>query len=880
MVRVSRKNEGESLIPQKEIIIRPPRALAYLLSFFTSKYDHDTLWGDFDEMYRMIFQERGKRVANRWYLLQIVRALPSFLLYNLYWRFYMFKNYLIVALRTVKRQKIYSFINILGLAIGIACCLMIYLYVSYEMSYDKFHPDYSRIYRVATDSRFQSRSHVWALTPAPLVPVLEEDFPQIEQAARILSKGRGVVEKDRQLSFADRIFYADPKVFDLFGISFLNGESSTALLRPRTMVITQSFSGIHFGKNNPIGQTLTIDSDEYEITGVVPDPPSNTHIRYNILMNIDDLAEDSHMTSWNHMYLYSYIKLKKGIEPKDFEEQIRHIADIHTMDRGGTKGLRQEYFLQQIGNVHLRSHLIAEMDRPGSPLYLYIFSAVGCVILLLACINFMNLATARSAYRAKEVGMRKVIGAHRKQLVSQFLGESLITAIFALLLSVFIAEIMRPYFNELSGEKFLFIDFFQPGVLVLLIVFALFAGLVAGSYPAFLLSAFKPVIILRGFSRSGNRSAVLRKTLVIFQFAVSVFLIICTFIIYSQLNFMKEYPLGFEKEQKIVIPVREDISAKYENIKSEFLSHPTIQRATVSSSIPGWGIHMHFFKMSEGNNTEERSLNHLYVDYDFLETYKIEVLTGRSFQKEMRTDASDAYVVNESAVKVFDLDSHKEMIGKTIDCGDIPKRIIGIINDFHFYGLQGTVDPLVLEIKPSKFSFLTLSMNTESLSETFSFLEEKWRELFPSHPLEYSFLDEDYNLQYRSEERTGKLFAVFTFLGFFIAGLGLFGLASFTSEQRTKEIGIRKVLGASVSKIAMSMTLDFIKWILVASFVSWPFAFWVSKKWLEDFAYRIHIPVAAFIIASLIAFFIALSTVSYQALKAAVSNPVDVLRYE
>jgi putative ABC transport system permease protein len=343
---------------------------------------------------------------------------------------------------------------------------------------------------------------------------------------------------------------------------------------------------------------------------------------------------------------------------------------------------------------------------------------------------------------------------------------------------------------------------------------------------------------------------------------------------------MKDYPLGFEKAQKIVIPVKEDISTKYENVKSEYLNYPTVHRATVSSSIPGWGIHMHYFRMSEGNNTDEHSLQHLYVDFDFLRTYKIEVLTGRSFQRDMRTDASEAYVINESAVKVFGLDSNEEILGKTIDCGDVPKRIIGVINDFHFYGLQGSIDPMVLEIKPSKFSFLTLSVNTDSLSATFPFLEEKWRELFPAHPFEYFFLDEDYNIQYRSEERTGKLFAVFTFLGFFIACLGLFGLASFTSQQRTKEIGIRKVLGASVSKIAMVLAMDFTKWIVVASFVAWPIAYWISKKWLEDFAYRINIPVAAFFIASLIAFFIALCTVSYQALKAAVSNPVDVLRYE
>lgn len=860
--------------------MRPPRVFDNLLKLFTSKYDHDTLWGDFDEMYQMIFQKRGKGFANRWYMTQILRAMPSFLLHTLYWRFYMFKNYVKVALRTIKRQKVYSFINILGLAIGIACCLLIYLYVSYEMSYDKFHPDSSRTYRVATNSRIQARSHMWALTPAPLAPVLEEGFPQIEHAARILFKGRGVVEKDQQLSFADRIFYSDPEVFKLFGIQLLHGESSNALLRPNTMVITQSFSAIHFGQDNPVGKTLTIDRTEYEITGVVPDPPSNTHFRYNILMNINDLANDYHMSSWNHMYLYTYIKLRKDIEPNDFEANIRHVADIHRKSEGEKGGVKQEYFLQPVGAIHLHSHLLAEMDQPGSPLYLYIFSAVGLVILLLACINFMNLATARSMNRAMEVGMRKVIGAHRRQLVGQFLGESLLTAVIALTLSLLLAEILRPFFNELSGKKFLFIDFFQPGLLFLLIALALFAGLIAGSYPAFLLSAFKPVTILRGFLRAGTRSAELRKALVIFQFAVSVFLIICTFVIYRQISFMKDYPLGFEKEQKLVIPVRVDISTKYENIKNEFLNHPTVHRATVSSSIPGWGIHMHYFRLSEGNNREEHSLQHLYVDFDFLQTYEIDLMSGRSFQKELRTDASEAYIVNESAVKVFGLDSHQEILGKTIDCGDVPKRIVGVINDFHFYGLQGAIEPLVLEIMPSKFNFLTLSVNTDNLSTGLPFLEDKWRELFPGYPFEYFFLDEDYNLQYRNEERTGKLFAVLTFLGFFIACLGLFGLASFTAEMRTKEIGIRKVLGASVSKIAMLLTMDFTKWILVASVVAWPLAFWISKKWLEDFAYRINIPFAAFIIATLIAFLVALVTVSHQALKAAISNPVEVLRHE
>ena len=860
--------------------MQPPRLAQNLFRLFANKFEHETLIGDFDEMYQITLRERGRFFANQWYWRQVFRAMPAFSINTIYWSFYMFRNYLKVGLRTVKRQKIYSFINILGLAIGMACCLMIYLYVSYEMDYDKFYPDFSRIYRVATDNRLQSRSHVWALSPAPLAPVLKEGFPQIEHVARIMRRERGVVEKDEQLSFVDRIIYADAEVFRLFGIPFLIGEPSSALLRPHTMVITQSFAGIHFEHNNPIGQTLTIDSTEYEITGVVPDPPSNTHLKYNIIMTIDDLADDYHMASWSHMYLYTYIKLKKGVDPSGFEEKVRHVADPHTKSQIGEGGMRQEYFLQPVGDIHLHSRLIAESGRPGNPLYLYIFSAVGLVILLLACINFMNLATARSTNRAKEVGMRKVIGAHRNQLISQFLGESLLTAFFALVLSLLIAEILRPFFNELSGKEFLFNDFFQPGLISLLIGLALFVGLAAGSYPAILLSAFKPVTILRGFSHAGTRSAIMRKILVIFQFAVSVFLIICTFVIYMQIGFMKDSPLGFEKEQKFVIPVREDISINYETIKSEFLNHPSVLRATVSSSIPGRGIHMHDFRMTEGDKTERYSFQHLYVDLDFLQTYGIEIIAGRPFQRQMRTDVSEAFIVNESVVKVFGLDSPQEALGKTIDCGDVPKKIVGVINDFHFYGLHGTIEPLVLEIKPSKFSFLTLSVNTVNLSDTFPFFEEKWRKLFPARPFEYFFLDEDFNLQYQNEEKTGKLFAVFTFLGFLIACLGLFGLASFTSEQRTKEIGIRKVLGASVTKIAMLLTKDFTKWVIVASLVAWPMAYLATQKWLQNFAFQADINFSVFILATLTALIIALLTVSYQAMKAAVSNPVDVLRNE
>jgi putative ABC transport system permease protein len=868
------------LIYLKKKALRPPKIAEYLLKLFANKFEHETLIGDFDELYQITLRERGRFFANQWYWRQILRAIPSFFINTVYWSFYMFRNYLKVALRTVKRQRIYSFINILGLAIGIACCLMIYLYVSYEMSYDKFYPDFSRIYRVATDNRFQSRSHLWALSPAPLAPVLEEGFPQIEIVARIMRRERGVVEKDEQLSFADRIFYADAEVFRLFSIPFLIGEPSSALLRPHTMVITQSIAGIYFEHNNPIGQTLNIDGTEYEVTGVVPDAPSNTHLKYNIIMTINDLADDYHMSSWNHMYLYTYLKLSEGAKPNGSAEKIRHVADPHTLSQTEEGGMKQEYFLQPVGDIHLHSHLIAELGRPGNPLYLYIFSAVGLVILLLACINFMNLATARSANRAKEVGMRKVIGANRTQLISQFLGESLLTAFLALVLSVLIAEILRPFFNDLSRKEFLFTDFFQLGLLYLLIGLMLFVGFAAGSYPALLLSSFKPVTILRGFSSEGTRSAVLRKALVIFQFAVSVFLIICTFVIYRQIGFMKDYPLGFEKKQKLVIPVREEISNNYETIKNEFLYHPSVLRATVSSSTPGRGVHMHDFRMVEGDKTERHSFQHLYVDLDFLQTYEIEIIAGRPFQREMRTDVSEAFIVNESVVRVFGLDSPQKALGKTIDCGDVPKKIVGVINDFHFYGLQGPTEPLVLEIKPSKFNFITLSVNTANLSDAFSFFEEKWRGLFPGHPFEYFFLDEDFNLQYQSEEQMGELFTVFTFFGLIIACLGLFGLASFTAQQRTKEIGIRKVLGASVSKIALLLTKDISKWVLVASLFSWPIAYFASKKWLQNFAFQADLHFSIFILATLTTLIIALLTVSYQAMKAAMSNPVDVLRHE
>jgi putative ABC transport system permease protein len=796
----------------------------------------------------------------------------------------MLRNYLKIALRNFQRHKGYSFINIAGFAIGMACCLLILIYVRHELSYDRYHKDVERIYRIVIDIRTQTANRVFSLVSPTVAPALKADFPQVEYAARAIPTSSRLVRKGDRFFYEDRFMYADQELFDIFTIPFIHGNPQEALTRPQTLVISERMAQKYFGSSSPIKETLEMNRKEYEITGVVADSPENTHLKYDFIASLETLKDWGEMTNWHSTMFYTYLKLKPKVNVEEFSQQVSRIADKYVGERLRSWGDTYHYFLQPISSIHLHSHLRYESEPPGNPIYIYILSFVGLFILLIACLNFMNLSTARAANRGKEVGLRKVVGAKKLQLIGQFLGESLLVAFLSLGLALVIARFAIPLLNNLTGISLSFDLFLNPFVLFSLICGAIMVGLAAGLYPAFVLSAFRPAVTLKGAMSSGSRDLALRKVLVVSQFAISVVLIIGTLTMYKQFKFMKNQYLGFEKDQKLILPLRGGINIKenYETVKDMFSKHSSITGATVSSNVPGRGVSNFSIKLVGEEDDKSQSMFHMYFDHDFIPDYGIEIVAGRAFQKGMSTDIRGAFLINEAAVKAFGLSNPEEALGKRLltGYGGRVNPVIGVTKNFHYRGLQTEVEPLVMEFLPEAFDTVTLSLDIADLKESLAFVESQWKELFPENPFESFFLDVDFDRQYRADEQVGSIFGIFTFLGLSIACLGLLGLASFMAQSRIKEIGIRKILGASVAGIVFMLSKQFTKWVLLASIIAWPIAYFAMHSWLQEFAYRINIGILTFVLSAVLALLIALLTVSYQAIKAAISNPVDALRYE
>lgn len=796
----------------------------------------------------------------------------------------MFKNYLKIAFRNISRYKGYSFINIFGLAIGIICCIFIFLYVHHEMSYDRYHTDHERIFRVAEDIQTKTANRIFAPVSPPLAPALKENFPQVEYAGRLMELSPRLVKYKDKIFYESNGFTADQAVLHIFTIPFLKGNPSEALVRPHTLVVTEKMAAKYFGDDDPLGKTLKLNNQEYEITGVVDNPPANTHWKYNFLISLKDYEKARFMTNWHATMAYTYIKLAPGVNVNVFETQVRHIADKYVGNILKGWGEVYRYFLQPISDIHLHSHIRYEIEPPGNPNMIIIFSTVGLLVLLIACINFINLTTARSANRAKEVGLRKVVGGQRKQLIFQFVGESFILALAALIAAMSFSGLIMPLFNSLLGTQFTPSSLYQLPVLLVMFGLVLFIGLAAGLYPAFILSGFKPASALKATLSTGSTRSLLRKILVVMQFSISIILIIVTIGVHQQLQFMKYQYLGFDKEQKLVIPFRGGISIEknYNMVKNQYLQYPGILNAAVSSNVPGRGVNNFAVKLVGEDDDRNQSMFHLYFDPDFIPHYHVKMVAGRAFDKEMATDEKKTCLINRAALKAFGWRSPQQALGKVLNTGyggrDL--RIIGVTENFHYRGLQFQVEPLVMEWNPEQFRSMTLTINTENLDETLTFAEKTWKSLFPGYPYEYYFLDEDFNKQYLAEERTGALFGVFTILGQFIACLGLLGLAAFTTRQRTKEIGIRKVMGASISGITFLVSKEFLKWVVLANIIAWPAAYIAVNQWLGSFAYRAPIGIWSFIVSSALALLVAIVTVSFQSIRAAATNPAEALHYE
>jgi putative ABC transport system permease protein len=810
----------------------------------------------------------------------------------------MLKNYLKIALRNLLRHKGYSLINVAGLAVGIACCLLILLYVQDELAYDRHHEKAGQIYRAALDGRLADKDFHFAVSCAPLAVILPQELPEVLASTRLRNRSGVLVRSGEKRFTEDHIFYADSTVFGVFTFPLVQGDPKTALAHPNAIVLTVAMAAKYFGDENPIGKTLALDDQDYQITGVMQDAPRQSHFHPDFLAAMATLP-DSRDPSWLNNNFYTYLVLPANTSATEFEAKVATVVKKYVdpqvkaavgigFDEFVASGGRYRYYLQRLPDIHLHSKLDVEIEANGDIKYLYIFSAIAVFILLIACINFMNLATARSANRAKEVGIRKVLGSFRSQLVQQFLSESILISVIALLIAIGLAELLLPFFNNLAAKQ-LQADFLSGNPARFgLIGFALLVGIIAGSYPAFFLASFQPVSVLKGkLSRPGGTgSRWLRSGLVVFQFAISIALIAGTAVVQQQLQYVQRQNLGFDKEHVVVIQKAGKLKQQSPAFKQELLRSPEVLNASAATEVPGRWFSNTTVQPEGAPPDRFELLWYLAADEDFVKTLGMKIIAGRNFSKAFSTDSS-AVILNETAVKRLGL---TEAVGKKIVLmgrtreESLKFTVIGVLKDFHFESLRQEIRPLALfpqrALRERAPGFVAVRLRPKNLPATLAFLENKWREFVPHHPFEYSFLDADFEALYRAEQRTGRIFGAFSALAILIACLGLFGLASFMTEQRTKEIGVRKVLGASVAQVVILLSKDFTRLVLIALMIAAPAAYLAMNRWLQDFAYRIEISWWVFALAGSVALFIALLTVSTQAIKAALANPVEALRYE
>ncbi len=854
--------------------VHPPRFGHWLLCRIYEKGDHFTLIGDFGEIYEEMINDKGKTSAFLWYWGQIIRLLPSIISNNVYWSVQMVKNYLKVALRNIRRYKGYSFINIAGLAIGLACCLLITIWVLDELSYDRFHENSANLYRVEEDQHYSGRIFYVYVTPYPLGPALKAEIPEIMDATRVVWPGGVLFKRGDNSFFEDNGRAVDPSFLKMFTYPLIKGDKNSALDSPYSLLITEDLAKKYFGEDNPIGKVITLNNQhEFTVTGVLENIPHNSYLQFDFLFPYEILKRSGQTREqdFGTNSIYTFVQLPDGTPLGQANQKI--FGFIRTKIPESRTDLR----LMAFTRLHLHEFFGYEKSA-GAIQYVYIFSVIAFIVLLIACINFMNLSTARSANRAKEVGLRKVVGAVKGHLVRQFYGESVVYAFIALVFAVGIVTLLLPAFSHLSGKE---LSWGVAGIATVLIGLAgitLFTGLVAGSYPAMFLSAFQPARVLKGSLFSGSGGARFRRVLVVVQFALSILLIIGTAVVYQQLNYIKTIRLGWDKEHLVYIPLRADTKKSYSALKQALIQNPQVLNVSGTSQLPTYIGSNSGGAQWEGKDPELQILiGFNAVDFDFTETLKIEMAEGRSFDKEYAADHSKSWIVNEEVAKLMDKDS---VIGERFSHVGVEGTIIGVMKNFHYQNLRNKIEPLAIVVDQDSLNYMIIRIPPEGVSISLGFIEKTWKQIIPNYPFEYRFMDDRYDMMYRSEERIGTLLRYFAVLAVFVACLGLFGLASFMAEKRTKEIGIRKVLGASVPQITRLLCKEFFLLVLMANVIAWPAAYFIMRKWLQSYAYRVDLGYFAFIGAMLLALFVAILSVSYQAIRAARANPAESLRYE
>jgi len=786
-------------------------------------------------------------------------------------------NYVKTAWRKARREKAYAAINLVGLAVGLACAILTALYVRHELGFDRYHLRNDRIYRLTTGVRGGAYEGI-AKVPGPWGLAALKEIPGIERAARFVLMNEILVGRGEVRSYESGGMYADPSVFDVFTFPLLRGDPATALSRPGTVVLTESFARKFFGAADPVGGTLTFDSkNDYLVTGIIRDVPAESHFSFDFLVSLETYANPMR-EDWQWNQFYTYFLLEEDGSPEAVLAEFPELLGRHMAPADASRYAPQ---LQRLTDIHLRSHLFREIQPNSDIANVYIFSAIALLVLAIAGINFMNLTTARALARAKEVGVRKAVGASRRQLARQFLGESVFMSASAYAASLGVAALLLPVFRPLAGRSLALFGASQIGFLAAMAGLALAVGLAAGIYPAFVLSAFQPSDALRGQAR-GIRGDRLRKGLVVFQFAASAFLLVATGIVRDQLHYVQGKRLGFDIDHLIVVPIREDgMRSGYETVKRELMGVPGVISVSASGNLPGgsdWGVPYE----AEGFSPDRLPpMRQLLVDRDFVATYKLELAAGRSFSLDHPTDATSAVMINEEAARQL---GWADPLGRTMAVPVLkhgPSPVIGVIRDFHFRSLREKIGPImVLVATPEMMTVVSLRIRATDVPATLAGLDRKWRELDPAHPFTYSFLDERFARLYERERRTGTLLLSVAGLAVLVACLGLFGLAAYAAGKRTKEIGIRKAVGASARSIVVLLSKDFTRLIAIGYLAALPVVVWLMGRWLESFAYRTAIGIGPFVAAGLAVLAAGWLSVGFQSVRAARANPTDALRYE
>ncbi len=799
----------------------------------------------------------------------------------------MIRNYFKIAWRYLLKNKGYSFINIGGLAIGMTCFLLIVLFIKNELSYDNYHEKGKNIYRVVHHSSENNIEDRWVWGNAPVGTALKNDFPEVIEKVQFSGRSDVLLSYNQRSFQEGNCFYVDPTVFDVFTWPLLSGNPKTALEVPYSVVLTESTAKKYFGNEDPIGKTLDgkggrARDGKYTVTGVMKDVPANSHFSFDVLMSMSSFYQTrpNIFSYWGYVDFYTYFLVIDNFNKEAFQAKMPDF-----IKRNWTERSEDHYYdlsFEALPDVYLNSKAARQPGITGNLSNIYIFAIIGLFILMIASINFMNLATARSLERAKEVGVRKVIGANKKGLVYQFLGESLIMVLLSAILGLGLAVLCLPSISEITGKQFIISEIFNGFTLTLFFGTALITGLLAGTYPAFLLSSFKPSSVLKGVFSTSKNGVNLRKGLVVFQFSLSIALIACTIIVYSQLNFMVNKNLGFDREQQLVIDYNWDreVLLNLETIKNEFLRHPDISSVASSRTVPGG----HFPAAGTNMETKEGAMQifdpFLYeVDIDFIPHYNIEVVAGRAYSRDFPADTISSLVVNEAATRSLGYTDPSEIIGKRFQQWGREGTVIGVVKDFNYVSLHQEIAPLTLRLEPAG-KYLSLQIKSSNLQATIADVQNKWATLAPHRPFLYSFLDESFNTQYEADFKFKELFTIFSFLAILIACLGLLGLTTYSAMQRTKEIGVRKVLGAEVKSIVALLSKDFIKLVGMAILVATPFSWYAMSKWLNEYAFSIKIDWWIFALAGSMALGIAVFTISFYAIKAAKANPVKSLRTE